>query len=174
MHLGEVVHMVGMGLLVSVLAPALVLATRRRFAWRALSWPAAVALPCFVVLHALLTVEMAFHEPGPPMHLVLDGVLLLGAVVFWLPVLGRLRPLGPAGRVLYLFLAAPALDLAAVVVVAVGDSAGGLSMIVGMLPIGLAAVIVTWQWIRADEAQARQLDLVDDLVEIGGISHADP
>jgi hypothetical protein len=38
--------------------------------------------------------------------------------------------------------------------VAVGDSPGGLSMIVGMLPMGVAAVALTWSWISREERRA--------------------
>ena len=34
------------------------------------------------------------------------------------------------------------------------DQAGGLSMIVGMLPMGLAMVVITWNWIGSEERRA--------------------
>lgn len=52
---------------------------------------------------------------------------------------------------LYLFLSAPALDLAGVMVVILGDAPGGLAMIVGMLPAGGIAIVVTWQWVTREE-----------------------
>lgn len=157
MALHEVVHMTGMGLLTSVAAPALVLFFRDTRPLRNLAPPAWAALPGFVVLHGTLIVIMQVREPAPAAHLGLDSLLLAGAVLFWLPVLGR-RRLDEAGRCVYLFLGAPALDLAGVIVVARGDSAGGLAMIVAMLPIGLTAVVLTWRWVRADEALAAELD----------------
>ncbi|GAA2922920.1 hypothetical protein [Streptomyces mexicanus] len=68
-----------------------------------------------------------------------DGpVLPVAAVLFWIPVLAPTRHrLDDAGRCLYLFLAAPLLDLPAVAVIAVGRPAEGIAMIVGMLPVGL-------------------------------------
>jgi cytochrome c oxidase assembly factor CtaG len=161
MGVGELVHMAGMGLLTSAVAPLLILAGRRRTSWRALSWPAAVALPFFVGLHAAITLGMEAVERTLWLHLLVDAILVSGAVVFWLPVLGTERRLDPLARCVYLFLAAPSLDLAGVVVVARGDSAGGLAMIVAMLPIGVVAVALTWQQLRAEESTARALDRSD-------------
>ncbi|MGJ5749221.1 hypothetical protein FB563_6799 [Streptomyces puniciscabiei] len=41
-------------------------------------------------------------------------------------------------------------------VVAAGHSAQGLAMIVGMLPIGIAAAAVTWSWVNREEREARE------------------
>lgn len=155
---GDAAHMAEMGLFTSVVAPVLVLALRRRTTWGPLSWPAYTALPMFVLLHGAITLWMHAHEPPPLIHLLLHGLLLLGGVVFWLPVLAGRHRLDPAGRTVYLFLGAPALDLAGVIVVATGDSVGGLTMIVAMLPIGLVAVALAWRWIVDDERAARRLD----------------
>ena len=122
-HIGHMAHMVLMGLLVSVIAPLLLLALVR-IAPRAERW----TVPAVVQL-----------------------VLLLSAVLFWAPVLGSRHRLPDAGRTVYLYTAMPLLDLAGVWRVIVGDSAGGLSMIVGMLPMGFAAVVVTWRWINREE-----------------------
>jgi len=103
---------------------------------------------------------------------VLPAAVLLGcAAVFWHPVVGSTGRLDAIGRSVYLFLAAPSLDLAAVVVVAQGDSAGGLAMIVAMLPIGLAAVAYMWRWLVTEEAAARALDAED--IEVREVRHAD-
>jgi hypothetical protein len=75
-------------------------------------------------------------------------------MLFWAPILGIRRRLPDAGRMLYLYVALPLLDLAGVWLVAVGDSPGGLSMIVGMLPMGAAAVVITWNWISREEHRA--------------------
>jgi hypothetical protein len=90
---------------------------------------------------------------GPP-------ALLVAAVLFWLPVAaGTRHRLDDLGRCLYLFLATPLLDLPAVAVVAAGRSAQGLAVIVGMLPLGVAAAAVTWSvtwsWVNREERQAR-------------------
>lgn len=153
----DVVSMAVMGGLTSVVAPALVLGTGRflpSWNWDRLALPAALVLPVFLVLHAGGTILLARVPLGAPVELVLHVVLLLGAVLFWLPVIGSRHRLSDPARTAYLFLAAPSLDLGAVWVIAEGDSAGGLSMIVAMLPIGLAAVVSTWRWIVREERLA--------------------
>lgn len=145
-------HLAGMGLLVSLGAPALIAGTRRFVPWHRVWAPPLLTLPGFVVLHGAITVAMAHTAPATAAATATHGVLLLGAVVFWLPVVvpgGR----SEATRCVYLFLAGPALDLAAVYLVITGDEAGGLSMIVGMLPIGLAAVALTWRWLTREERE---------------------
>ncbi|MCF6524532.1 hypothetical protein HOY81_15755 [Streptomyces sp. JJ36] len=95
---------------------------------------------------------MGLRHPGPAAGWLLEAVLLAGGVLFWLPVLAHSRHrLGGAGRCLYLFLAAPSLDLPAVVLIAHGHSWGGLAMIIAMLPLGAAALLATWRWITAEE-----------------------
>jgi cytochrome c oxidase assembly factor CtaG len=154
---GMIAPMAGMGLLTSVVAPAVVLATRARWQWRRLTLPAGIALPGFVLAHAGITLVLTLGTPTRTVTVTLHLVLFLAAVVFWLPVLGPCARLSRPARCVYLFLAAPALDLAGVVVVATGDSAGGLAMIVAMLPIGLAAVGLTWRWLQ-DEERAVQAE----------------
>ncbi|HVV23012.1 MAG TPA: hypothetical protein VHF06_26480 [Pseudonocardiaceae bacterium] len=139
------------GATTSVVAPGLLLSTRRWVDWDRLAVRAGLALPGFVVLHALITLALA-QRPSAPLWLALHVPLLLGAVVYWLPVFGTVRRLDDAMRMLYLFLSAPPLDLAGVLVVILGDQDGGVAMIVGMLPAGLAAVLVTWQWINNENA----------------------
>jgi cytochrome c oxidase assembly factor CtaG len=138
------------GLCTSVVAPALVLTTARHTGDRILSVPAGWALPGFVILHAGLTLALA-HRPSTTVWLLLHLPLLVGALIFWLPVFGPTRRLSDPLRVMYLFLSAPPLDLAGVIVIVQGDPAGGLAMIVGMLPAGVTAVLVTWQWIHHEE-----------------------
>ncbi len=149
--IGPVLHMAAMGAVTSVLAPAIVLAVRPRRSLRILSLPPGVTLVGFVLLHG--GVVLADEDRLDPIGVALHLMLVVGAVAFWLPVLAGPRRLDPAGRAVYLFLAAPSLDLAAVADVARGDSAGGLAMIVAMLPIGIAAVACTWRWI-SDEQRA--------------------
>lgn len=152
----DVAHMVEMGAFTSVVAPLVVLALRRRITWGPLSWPAYAALPAFVLVHGAITLGMHAAEPPPLLHLLLHAILLLGGVIFWLPVLAGRHRLDPAGRVVYLFVGAPALDLAGVIVVATGDPAGGLAMIVAMLPIGLVAMTIAWRWAVDDERRVRE------------------
>jgi len=153
--LHHMLHMATMGLVVAAVAPALLVILIRTFPLldRA-TVPAAVALPGFVVLHATVTV-VADRRPMPTaLDTAAQIVLLAGAMLFWAPVLGVRRRLPDAGRMLYLYVALPLLDLAGVWLVAVGDSPGGLSMIVGMLPMGVAAVTITWNWISREERRA--------------------
>jgi hypothetical protein len=153
-------HMLLMGLLVSVAAPAAIVATRRWYDWRALSAPAWLALPVFIAVHGVTMLTMEQIESRPALSFPVHTVLFFGAVLFWLPVLGRVRRLSDAGRCVYLFVGCPALDLAGVLMVARGDAVGGLAMIVGMLPIGLVAVWLTWRWIVEDERSVRAAEVL--------------
>ena len=154
--LAHLVHMAVMGLLVSVVAPGLACALLR-VAPRTDRWalPAVVALPAFVVLHAAVTLR-AVTVPWLP-EAVSMPVLIVGAVLFWAPVLGVRRRLPDAGRTLYLYAAMPLLDLPAVWLVATGDRGGGIAMIVAMLPVGLGAAALTWRWVRAEERRASEV-----------------
>lgn len=161
-----VLEMVAMGLSTSTVAPAVVLLTRRRWTtlWTHLTGPAPIVAVLFVAAHSAMTIWMGIGpEPsrgviGQALHAAAHGVLFAGAVIFWLPVLGPRPRLSPAGRCVYLYLTAPALDLSAVVVVAGGHSAAGLAMIVAMLPVGLLAVCLTWQWITEEQRAAEALE----------------
>lgn len=148
----SILHMAAMGAMTSLAAPALIIATRNHFWWRALSVPPLAALVGFPVLHAAIVLDD--HDAIDLQGFTLHGALFIGALIFWLPVLAGTRRLDPGARAGYLFLATPALDLPAVVIVARGHSAGGLAMIVAMLPIGIAAVAFTWQWLVAEERNA--------------------
>lgn len=155
-HIGHVAHMAMMGLLVSVFAPVLLLGTLR-LAPRSERWalPAAFVLPWFVVLHFAITAWSGYGSSAL-LTAAVPLVLLVSAMLFWVPVLGSRHRLPDAGRTIYLYTAMPLLDLAGVWRVIIGDSTGGLSMIVGMLPLGLAAVAVTWRWINREERDAER------------------
>lgn len=146
------VHMAAMGVLTSVVAPGVVLLTRDRIGWRALTPPAWLILPIFVLLHGVVTVSMVVRSWPVVDDMAMHSLLFAGAICFWLPILTE--RISAAGRCLYLFIAAPSLDLAAVYAVVLGDASGGLAMIVAMLPIGLAAVGITWRWISEEERRA--------------------
>lgn len=150
----DAVHLAGMGALTSLVAPAIVLLARHRWTWS----PGWAAAPAFVVLHAALMLFMDLREPPLPLHLAIEALLLTGAVGYWLPVLGHHR-LDDTARCVYLFVTAPSLDLAGVVIVARGHAAGGLAMIVAMLPIGVAAVVLTWRLMLAEERAVRSLEV---------------
>jgi hypothetical protein len=156
----HVVHMATMGLLVSVVAPALAAVVARVPALDRWAPPALVALPGFALLHAAVTigVEAPGSTAGAGVVGLAHAVLLAGAVAFWAPVLGVRRRLPDAGRMAYLFLAGPVLDLAGVWLVATGDAAGGLAMIVAMLPIGVAALVLTWRWVTDEERRQLAAD----------------
>jgi cytochrome c oxidase assembly factor CtaG len=161
-HGAGVTGMVVMGLLTSVVAPLLVLAGRRR-PHHAPTAPragrAVAVLLSFTVLHAGVVLLTAAPTTGSTTHVLAHAVLVAGAVVFWLPVLGRgTTRLPAAGRTVYLFLACPLLDLAALALVVRGDEAAGVAMVVAMLPVALAAVVLTWRWIAGEERAARVTD----------------
>ncbi|MCE0767113.1 cytochrome c oxidase assembly protein [Pseudonocardia kujensis] len=143
--LAHVAQMATDGLLVSVLAPLLLLLLRA-LGVEPPTLPAPVAAPAFVLLHAAVTLLPALTGIAPIL-------LLAGGVLFWAPVLGH-RRLSPAGRIVYLFATMPALDLPGVWLVARGDGPGGIAMVVGMLPIGLTALALAVGWARAEEAAA--------------------
>jgi hypothetical protein len=149
---GEIVHMAAMGLLVSVLAPAVVLLAAGAVPWHRIPAPPVPALVLFVLLHGAVTATMV-HVTMPWLaDTALHALLLAAAIVFWLPVLDPGRRVPDPVRSVYLFVAGPSLDLAAVYLIVRGQEAGGIAMIVAMLPIGLAAVAVTWRWIHREEA----------------------
>lgn len=165
MGMAGMLGMLAMGLLTSVVAPLLVLAGRRRTATPAPHPRPVLAVPIllgFGVLHAGLV--LAVPHAGATTAIGTHAVLLAGAVVFWLPVLGRGRTRLPeAGRSVYLFLACPLLDMAAVALVVRGEEVAGVAMIVGMLPIALAAVVLTCRWIAEEERAARARDAVEPI-----------
>jgi cytochrome c oxidase assembly factor CtaG len=141
----DIAHMAVAGLLVSVLAPLLLLLVRA-LGVDPPAPPAAVVAPGFVLVHAAATLVPALAGVAPLL-------LLCGGVLFWVPVLGRSR-LSEAGRIVYLFAAMPALDLPAVWLVAGGDGTGGIAMVLGMLPIGFTALVLAWRWMCDEERRA--------------------
>ncbi|MFF9127076.1 hypothetical protein ACF09J_27990 [Streptomyces sp. NPDC014889] len=146
------------GLVLAAVVPGVVRLTRYSPLWRRSSVPAVVALPLLVVLHAWVVLGDPLRLPPPGGALPAETALVVAAVLFWLPVLaGTRHRLSDPGRCLYLFLAAPLLDLPAVGVVAAGRPAEGLAMIVGMLPVGIAAAAVTWSWANREERSAAVL-----------------
>ncbi|MFH8342275.1 hypothetical protein [Streptomyces sp. AM6-12] len=156
----SVTGMAWSALLVAAVVPAAVHALRRSPLWHRISLPAPLALPLLVLAHAWSVLgDLAGARP-PGGALVTEPLLLSTAVLFWLPVLAHTRHrLDDAARCLYLFLAAPFLDLPAVAVIAAGHSAAGLAMIVGMLPLGIMAAALTWSWVDREEREARRAAL---------------
>lgn len=134
---------------------ALALAQRRPLSW--LLGPV-VAWSAFVAAHwVALLVAGDGHVHGLA-HLGLHALLLVTGLLFWAQVLGAgpvPRPLGGGAAGLYLFLAMPAADLTAVWLMARGDTGAVGLMLAAMLPLGIAAVAVSWSWIVREERLAR-------------------
>ncbi len=132
----------------AIVAPLIVVFARRS-GWPYMRVPAALAAPGFVLLHGAIIISLTRQLPAVG-ALGLHVVLLLGALAFWAPIVGSER-IDPAARLVYLFLSSPALDLAGVFVIVLGDASGGLAMIVGMLPMNIYAVFMLWQWVTEEE-----------------------
>lgn len=165
-------HMVEHSLLVSLVAPVLVLGTplariRRRSpagprsrARASLVRPL-VVWPMFVVAQWVAHVPVVIDavEAEPALHAAEHTLLLATAIAFWTPALDRVpagsRRLGPGGRALYLFAAVPAIDLAAVILMVAGEPGAGVAMLAGMMPLALAAVWASWRWIVTEERVTR-------------------
>lgn len=147
----DIIEMTIMGADTSLLAPAVYLLTRRWLPWDKVTLPAVPAVSVFLLAHTGITIWMALHMPTWSVDWLYQLGLLIASLIFWLPVLGP-RRLGPGGRMIYLFAAMPAMDMSGVFVVLHGDAAGGLAMIVAMLPVGVAAVASTWYWVATEEA----------------------
>jgi cytochrome c oxidase assembly factor CtaG len=147
-----VMRMAFMGVTVSVMAPAVVLAVGDRLPGFLSRLPAPVTLAAFVVLHDTIMVTGPYVSPQ--VHLLFWLAVFAGAMVFWLPVVGPHR-ISDAGRLVYLFVACPALDMSAVAMIGMtGDEAGGLAMILGMLPIGAVELVLFWRWAMREERLA--------------------
>ncbi|MER6142047.1 hypothetical protein ABT174_18720 [Streptomyces sparsogenes] len=154
-HLSSVAAMSLSGLVLTAVVPGLVRLARRAALWERISLPPGVALPLLILLHAwAVLADLGRPMPVAVMY-VSELVLLWAAVMFWLPVLTRTRHrLSDPGRCLYLFLAAPLLDLPALGAIAAGHPAEGIAMIIGMLPLGVIAAVTTWSWINTEERSA--------------------
>jgi len=151
-------HMVEHSLITGVAAPLLVLA------WTALGLPRrplgrpVLAWSAFVIAQWVfhLTPLLADSQGAPALHAAEHLAFLAVGVWFWVPVLGS--GLGDPARSLYLFLAAPAVDLVGAALMARGAEAAGVAMLAGTLPIVVAAVIVTWHWLAREQREAASLE----------------
>ena len=152
----ETLHLGGVGMVISLVVPAAVWVSRGWIGWRRIGLPAVVSAPVFVVVHALYSVLVIVNLPVVSAILV-EVAVVLAAAVFWLPVVGP-RPCGELAQSAYLFLTLPFLDMAAVYVIIRGHVGGGLAMIVGMLPFGVAAVVTTVRWITTEERSERLIE----------------
>jgi cytochrome c oxidase assembly factor CtaG len=146
-------HMVEHSVLAMVVAPLIVLAwvrlglPRIRLGHPALAWVAFVAAQW--TFHLTPVVEES--QGAPVLHSLEHLVFLATGVWFWVPVLGW--GIGDPGRSLYLFGAAPAIDLVGAALLARGDEAEGVTMLAGGLPVVAAAVWVTWAWLAREQRE---------------------
>ncbi|MFJ8781826.1 hypothetical protein [Streptomyces sp. NPDC102476] len=158
-HLSSVAAMAWSGFALAAVVPGVIWCARRSPLWERVSLPPGVAMPLLVLLHAWVVLGGPVGLEPAAGPFVTEPVLLVGAVLFWVPVVARTRHrLSDAGRCLYLFLAAPLLDLPAVGVIATGHSAEGIAMIVAMLPLSIAAAVLTWSWVNQEERLATAAD----------------
>jgi cytochrome c oxidase assembly factor CtaG len=147
-------HMVEHAVLAMVVAPLVVLAwvrlglPRVRLDHPVVAWVAFVAVQW--VFHLTPVVEES--RGVPVLHSLEHLVFLAVGVWFWVPVLGW--GLGDPGRSLYLFAAAPAIDLVGAALIARGDEAEGVAMLAGGLPVVATAVWVTWAWLAREQREA--------------------
>jgi hypothetical protein len=148
-----------MGLAMAVIAPLLALYFSGRLAGptRILARHPAITLAALISNHAALMAAMTAAWSPAWLTGLLRVLLVVLAVAFWLPVVDRANGLGDAARTVYLFLAGPLLDLPALYLIASGQSAAGIAMIVTMLPIPLAAVASMYSWMRREERAAAAL-----------------
>ena len=155
-------HMVEHSLIAGLAAPLAVLAwgslrqPSHRAGWfeRPLwAWSAFVIAQWVFHLSPLLEASRG----DPALHTAEHLAFLAVGVWFWLPVLGVARLEGPE-RALYLFLAAPAVDLVGVALMVRGDGAAGVAMLAGTLPIVAVAAIVTWRWLAGEQRQASAME----------------
>jgi cytochrome c oxidase assembly factor CtaG len=169
-------HMVEHSLIAGLVAPVLVLAWGRL---RRSSSPGDAASQRSLALlgrplwawSAFVVTQWVFHltplleasRGTPVLHAAEHMAFLWVAVWFWLPVLGAdwcapVRRLGGAERAMYLFLAAPAVDLVGVALMIRGDGGAGVAMLAGTLPIVAAGGIVTWQWLTSEQRRATAME----------------
>ncbi|WP_413811069.1 hypothetical protein [Streptomyces sp. OE57] len=154
-QLSSVAAMALSGFALAAVVPGVMWPLRRASLWERVSLPPGVALPLLVLLHGWAMLAGLMRPMPTAVTMVSELLLLPAAVAFWAPVVVRTRHrLSDPGACLYLFLAVPLLDLPVLGVIAAGHSVEGLAMIVGMLPLGIAAAAVTWSWISREERQA--------------------
>jgi cytochrome c oxidase assembly factor CtaG len=133
----------------------------------------AVAWALFVAAQWLLHSEPALRaaEAGGLAHVGEHALLVASALAFWVPVLARPplpRRLGDAGRAAYLFSATPLVDLAALWLMARGESLAGVAMLAGMLPLAIAGVFFLWRWLVAEERRTARLEAPSKAEAYGG------
>ena len=151
-------HMVEHVVLSVLVAPAIVLA------WRAMALPCPRLGSPVVAWSAFVIVQWSFHltplleesQRSPLLNATEHLVFLAVGLWFWYPVLGA--GLGDPERSLYLFLAAPAIDVVGALLMARGDEGAGVAMLAGSLPIVVAAIAITWRWLAREQREAALLE----------------
>jgi cytochrome c oxidase assembly factor CtaG len=152
-------HMVEHGLLAMVTAPLIVLA------WVLVRGPVRTPGHPLGAWSTFVAVQWAFHltpllsdtRGEPVLHTAEHAAYIAAAVWFWLPVLGggldgrSAGGLGDPARSLYLFGAAPAIDLVGAALMIRGDEGAGVAMLAGSLPIVVVAGALTWRWLVREE-----------------------
>jgi hypothetical protein len=90
-----------------------------------------------------------------PATYVVAAVVLVGvSFVFWAPLLGRRRSLRGLAAGAYLISAGMATDLIGAWYMAMGETVAGVVMVVGMIPLGVAAVVLMWTALVDEERRA--------------------
>jgi putative membrane protein len=196
------VHMVQHLLLTMVAAPLLVVAapvTLALRAWKGLprrvvlatlhSPPVRIATSPLVAWALFFVVVWGTHFTGvydlalrsTAVHAIEHVALLATAALFWMPVVGTdptSARLSPPARILYLFVAMPAMAFLGLALFSAGHvlyptyarvegvapaladqrAAGAIMWAGGMVLIVIALSLVTLDWMRADEREAARVD----------------
>jgi cytochrome c oxidase assembly factor CtaG len=145
-------HMVEHSVITSLLAPALALVLRG-------SIPRLRPLVAWALFVGTL---WAINVPGvldwvamrPLAHVAAVLVVLGAAMLFWAPLLQRVSPLRGLGAGAYLITAGMATDLIGAWYMVMGETVAGVVMVVGMLPLGVAAIVFTWRGLVDEERRA--------------------
>lgn len=145
-------HMVEHSVLTSLLAPALVLA------FRGLVPRPRVGVAWALFVGTLWTLNVPGVLDWISMRPVAEGaaglVVLAASMLFWAPLLTRRAPLRGLAAGAYLITAGMATDLIGAWYMAMGETEAGVAMVVGMLPLGVAAVVLTWLGLVSEERDA--------------------
>lgn len=144
-------HMLEHSAIACVAAPVLALLVRRPLVRPLVAWPLFVATLWAINVPAV--VDWIGGDPVARIGAV--GLMLVVAVLFWLPALTSLRGLA-AGA--YLLTAAMASDLIGAWYMAMGETGAGVAMVAGMLPMAVAAVVLTWNGLVREEREAGRLE----------------
>ena len=145
-------HMIEHAAIATVLAPALVLLLRGSLS----SVRPLVVWPLFVGTLWALNVPgvLDWIMMRPLAHAAADLIVLGVSVLFWVPVLARRRRLRGLGAGAYLITAGMASDLIGAWYMAMGETGAGVAMVAGMVPLGVAAVVLTWSGLVQEERRA--------------------